>query len=129
MDAVITQLINHMQNQNISPQGPPISIYHSMPDDTEAAELEWEVGFPVSPHVEPQDPLRKKVWDYPQVAQTVHTGSYETSGDTILEILDWMDENGYVQDGPILGKYLNMPSPETPPDKLRTEIWIPCKKD
>jgi len=129
MPAVITELINHMQNQNIAPQGPPVSIYQTMTEDTQEADLEWEVGFPISPHSEPQAPLRKKSWNHPQVAQAVHIGSYETTGDTILEMLDWMDEHGYVQDGPILGKYLNMPSPDTPPDKLRTEIWIPCKED
>jgi AraC family transcriptional regulator len=129
MGAVITELINHMQNQNITPQGPPISIYPDMPEDTREAELEWEVGFPITPHSEPQAPLRKKTWDHPLVAQAVHIGSYETTGDTILEMLEWMEAHGYVQDGPILGKYLNMPSPDTPPDKLRTEIWIPCKED
>ncbi|MFO7980110.1 MAG: GyrI-like domain-containing protein [Candidatus Aminicenantes bacterium] len=129
MDAVITELINHMQNQNITPQGPPISLYPDMPPDTQEAEMEWEVGFPVTPHSEPQAPLRKKIWDHPLVAQAVHMGAYETTGDTIWEMLDWMEEHGYVQDGPILGKYLNMPSPDTPPDKLRTEIWIPCKED
>jgi len=129
MTDVITELINHMQNQNITPQGPPLSIYLNAPEDTQEAELEWEVGFPISPHSEPQAPLRKKVWNHPMVAQAVHIGSYETTGDTILEILEWMEANGYVQDGPILGKYLNMPSPDNPPDKLRTEIWIPCKED
>jgi effector-binding domain-containing protein len=129
MEAVITELINNMQNQNINPQGPPISIYHSIPEDTPEAELVWEVGFPITPHSEPQAPLQKKVWDYPLVAQAVHIGAYEKSGDTILEMMEWMEANRYAQDGPILGKYLNMPSPDTPPDKLRTEIWIPCKKD
>ena len=129
MGAVITELINHMQNQNITPQGPPISLYPAVSVDTQEAEPEWEVGFPITPHSEPQAPLRKKTWDHPQVAQAVHMGAYEATGDTILEMLDWMEENGYVQDGPILGKYLNMPSPDTPPDKLRTEIWIPCRED
>ncbi len=129
IDAVITELINHMQNQNITPQGPPISIYQNMSLDTQESELEWEVGFPISPHSEPQAPLMKRVWDYPLVAQAVHVGSYETTGDTILEMLDWMEAHRYVQDGPILGQYLNMPSPDTPPQKLRTEIWIPCRED
>jgi len=127
--AVITELINNMQNQNINPQGPPIAIYYSIPEDTPEAELEWEVGFPITPHSEPQAPLQKKVWDYQLVAQAVHIGAYEKAGDTILEVLEWMEANRYVQDGPILGQYLNMPSPDTPPDKLRTQIWIPCKKD
>jgi effector-binding domain-containing protein len=129
MGAVITELINHMQNQNITPQGPPISLYPDVSVDTQEAEPEWEVGFPITPHSEPQAPLRKKTWDHPLVAQALHIGAYEATGDTILEMLDWMEKNGYVQDGPILGKYLNMPSPDTPPDKLRTEIWIPCRED
>jgi effector-binding domain-containing protein len=129
MGAVITELINHMQNQNITPQGPPISLYPNMPEETQEADLEWEVGFPITPHSEPQAPLQKKIWDFPLVAQAVHIGDYKTIGDTLLEMLDWIEAHGYVQDGPILGKYLNMPSPDIPPDKLRTEIWIPCKED
>ena len=62
------------------------------------------------------------------MATAVHKGGYEETGQTISKILEWMQDNGYVQAGPVLEKYLTMPTPDTKPEDMRAEIWIPCKK-
>ncbi|MFO7772485.1 MAG: GyrI-like domain-containing protein [Dehalococcoidia bacterium] len=58
------------------------------------------------------------------MAAAVHTGPYENSGDTILAVFEWIEDNGFTPAGPILGWYLNLPG-EVPASKLQTEIWIP----
>jgi len=128
MENIISTLMYSMQRQNITPQGPMITIYYNNPADVLPNALEWEIGFPVTPQTFAQTPLEKKQWNYRLVAVAMHIGPYEKSNQTITEIMDWIENNNYIQDGPILGKYLNMPSSTTKPEDIRTEIWIPCEK-
>jgi len=129
MEPIITQLIAIMQNQNLAPTGTLLSVYYSDPGQVKTQDLEWEVGFPISEQVSVEPPLIKKQWTHQLVVQAVHAGPYEKTSETITEILEWMSSHGYVQDGPILGFYLNMPDSETRPEDLKTEIWVSCKKD
>lgn len=124
----IGRLMEAAGQQNIAPQGPLIGIYYSSPAEVSPDALEWEVGFPVTPQAFVQAPLEKKEWNFTKVALALHKGSYETTGDTVTKILDWMDANGYVQDGPMLERYLDMDPSSVRPENLRTEIWIPVKK-
>jgi len=128
IEAVIGQLMMSSRSQNINPGGPLFGIYHNSPDQVKPEELEWEIGFPVTPQVTPQPPLEKKQWNFTQVVSAIHTGPYEKTGETIAKIYEWMKANGYTQTGPLLERYLTMPTPETKPEDLKSEIWIPCEK-
>jgi len=129
IDEVIGTLMQNMRTQNIFPAGGIISISYKSPDEAAPAELEWEVGFPVTPQALIQAPLLKKQWDHKVVAAATHVGSYDTIGDTITFMLAWMDAHHYTQTGPIMEKYLDIASQEIPKENLRTEIWIPCEKE
>jgi len=129
MGEVINQLMSIMQGQNIHPAGNLLTIYHTTPQEENPMSGEWEVGFPVSSQIAiVQEPLKKQEWTHETVAAAVHVGAYENTGDTVTAIFDWMEEKGYVQTGPIVGMYLNMPDADTPPSRLRTEIWVPCRE-
>lgn len=129
MEEVINNLMSLMQSQNIYPAGNMITIYHTDPNQENPMDSEWEVGFPVTAQTSVvQEPLQKKQWTAATVVSAVHVGPYENTGDTIDAMFEWMEENGYAQDGPILGKYLNMPN-EVSPSQLKTEIWIACRKE
>jgi len=129
IEKIITQLMKAIQEQNIPPAGAMIGIYYNSPDEvTKAEDLEWEVGFPVAPQVVVQAPLEKKQWEFTPVASAIHTGPYEETGQTIFKILKWMEDNKLIQTGPVLERYLTMPTPETKPEELRTEVWVPCRK-
>jgi len=129
MDKVIGALMQDMRTQNIFPAGGMISVYHNSPDEAAPAELEWEVGFPVTAQAFVQAPLSKKQWDHKLVAAATHVGPYETTGETITLMFEWMEANHYTQTGPIMAKYLDVPSQEIPKERLRTEIWIPCERE
>lgn len=116
------------RNQNIFPGGPLIGIYYNSPNKVKQEGLEWEIGFPVTPQVMAQAPLEKKQWNFTLVASVIHTGSYEKAAETISKIYEWMEANNLAQTGPLLERYLSMPSPGTRPENLKTEIWIPCQK-
>ncbi len=128
VEATVNQLIETARSQNVYPAGPLIAIFYSSPEEDKQEEMEWEVGFPVTPHALVQAPLEKKTWAFSPVAASLHVGTYDSTGETIQKILDWMAEKGYVQAGPILETYLDLGPSRTRPGELRTEIWIPCKK-
>lgn len=130
VSAVVGQLIREMQGQNLfsAIRGPMVGIYPLDSMTAASGDLSWELGFIVTAQAEPQAPLIKKVWDYPTVAAVIHAGAYERSGETITKLLEWMKANGCIADGPLLERYLNNPM-QVKPEELRTEMWIPCRKD
>ena len=128
IENVIGKLMQAAQSQNLFPAGAIIGIYYNSPDEVRPEELEWEIGFPVSAQANALKPLEKKQWKYSPVATAMHKGAYEETGQTISKILEWMQANGYVQAGPVMEKYLTMPTPDTRPEDMRSEIWVPCKK-
>jgi AraC family transcriptional regulator len=130
ISGVIGQLIQEMQGQNLfsAIRGPMVGIYYDDPSQTDAADLSWEVGFIVTAQAAPEAPLIKKVWDHPTVASIIHVGPYGKNGETIGRLVAWMKAGGYVADGPLLERYLNNPM-QVKPEELRTEIWIPYRKE
>ncbi len=128
MSGILNDLIALMQSQNISPSGDLIAIYNLSPQKEIPESIEFEVGFPITPQVLPQPPLQKKNWTYQQVAFAEHRGSYAGTADTIDKIFDWIEANHYEQVGPILGRFMVIPTQEVRPTDLLTEIWIPIKK-
>ena len=128
IEGVIMQLMQAIQEQKIAPAGAMIGIYYNNPDEVKPEELEWEVGFPVSPQVAVQAPLEKKQWEFTLIASAIHSGPYEESGQTVNKVLEWIQDNKLILTGPVLERYLTMPTPDTKPEDLRTEIWVPCRK-
>jgi AraC family transcriptional regulator len=124
----IGKLMMEMQAQNAMPTGPLMGIYYNSPDEVSSQDLEWEIGFPVSPRQAVQPPLVLKDWSFTQVAVSVHKGPYADLGKTIAKISDWMAANDFVPAGPVLERYLDMNPSEMRPEDLRTEVWFPCRK-
>lgn len=125
---VITRLIQAMQSQNLYPMGPMVGIYYGDANAPQIEITEWEIGFPVTEQAMVQPPLVKKEWTHAEVAKAMHIGPYEECGKTIVALLEWMRESGYVADGPVAERYLDMDPSRVKPENLRTEVWIPCKK-
>jgi len=128
IEAAVGELMQHMQNQNVFPTGSMIGVYHGDPSLSDPDSIQWEVGFPINEQAFVQAPLQKKKWTFTAVAVGVHEGPYEKTGETILKMREWLEENGYVQNGPVLERYLDPDPSRTTPDRLKTEIWLPCKK-
>jgi effector-binding domain-containing protein len=130
IEQVIQNLIATMRGQNVYPQGPMIGIYHTVPgpEDPENMQMEWEIGFPITEQALVQAPLERKIWEHTLVASAIHIGPYEETGETITDIFQWMEANGYDSAGPVLERYLETGTPEGPPESQKAEIWIPCRK-
>jgi len=124
MPEVIGMMWQHTRQQNIFPSAAVIGVYYSTPDLVAQEELEWEIGFPITPQTLVQAPLEKKLWNFTNVISTVHIGPYETIGETYAKIKEWMENNNYLHGGPILERYLSDPS-QVSLEAQRTEIWVP----
>ncbi len=127
-EGVIMQLMKAVREQKIAPAGPMIGVYYNNPDMVKPEELEWEIGFPVSAQMEVKPPLEKKEWKFTLVCSAVHKGAYEETGKTYYKMFEWMKENKLTPAGPVMERYLTMPTPDTKPEDLKSEIWIPCQK-
>jgi effector-binding domain-containing protein len=127
MQEVIQRLMLESQTQNVFPSGPLMGIYYSSPEQVKPDQMEWEVGFPVTPHALVQPPLEYKEWNFTEVAVSTHKGPYEKAGETIAKMMEWMGANGYEAAGPVMERYMDMDPEETKPQDLTTEIWIPVK--
>jgi len=51
IEGIIGQLTHAVQEQKIAPVGPMIGVYYNNPEMVKPEELQWEMGFPVSPQV------------------------------------------------------------------------------
>ena len=121
-------LMQLSQNQNVWPGGPMVAVYYNSPDLVKEEDLEWEIGFPTTEQAMVQDPLKKKQWIFTTVAACLHQGPYDQLGESITKIVDWIQANGYAQNGPIMETYLDMNPEGVSPQNLKTEIWVPVKK-
>lgn len=128
VQSAVGELLQHMQTQNVFPTGSMIGIFHSDPTMSDPNKIQWEVGFPINEQALVQAPLTKKIWNFTTVAVAIHVGPYDKTSETILKMREWLEENGYVQNGPVLERYLDQDAGNTSPDRLKTEIWLPCKK-
>jgi effector-binding domain-containing protein len=125
---IIGKLMQAIQEQKITPAGIMIGVYYNNPEMVKPEELQWEMGFPVSPVVEVKAPLEMKQWKFSPVVSAIHKGPYEEAGKTLAKMFEWMKANKLKPAGPVLERYMTMPTPETKPEDLRTEIWHACKK-
>jgi effector-binding domain-containing protein len=121
-------LMSSLGRQNISPAGNMFAIMHKIPKEGEDITLDWEVSFPITAQVYPQPPLTKGLWEYSTVASATHTGPIPSIGETVDEVLLWVEQNGHAMAGPILAVFLNISDPDTIPSRLQTEIWVAIEK-
>lgn len=128
IDTIINRLIETARSQNVYPAGPLLTLFHGDLTSIDPENMEWEVGFPVTPQALVQAPLERKIWDYTLVVSCIHAGPYEKIGETIQKMLDWMNANDYVQVGPLVEKSIEADPTKLRPENLYVELWIPCKK-
>jgi len=127
INRTIDRLLEVSSLQDIFPTGPLMSVFYGSPIKLKPENLEWEVGFPISPQLLAQPPLKAKRWDYTLVAEAYYDGPFEKVGETYAKIYAWLEANGYEPDGPTMDMYVSDPESMSP-DDYHTRIWVPCKK-
>jgi AraC family transcriptional regulator len=127
MPSVVKELVGAMEAQGllVRIRGPLVGVYYSSPAETKPEDLSWEAGFVVEAQTTTRPPLMLKSWEHRTVAAALYTGPYEGLGRALDGIMAWLGARGYGVDGPVLERYLDQDPSAVPPDKLRTEIWVP----
>jgi len=93
------QLGAWLSGHGVTPSAAPFARYFSDPSTPEA-DLQWEVGFPVSPDVTAEAPFEIKDVPGEQAVVHVYQGSYEGLGTAWTDLMQWVFANGYQPTGP-----------------------------
>lgn len=103
-----------------------IALYHDDPEATAASELRSDAALSVPDDAALPEGLTEIRIPARRYACTTHVGPYTKLGDTWAQFMgSWLPQSGHrVSDGPSFEIYRNTPG-ETPPEELRTEIYLP----
>jgi effector-binding domain-containing protein len=120
---VIPEVMGHLAQCGVMPQGPPFTRYHSFDGD----QIDLEAGFPVPEPIEETDRIKARVLPTGKVARTWHIGHYNKLGETYQRIEDWLAENGIESRDVRWEVYWTDPGRERDPSKWRTQVFWAIK--
>ncbi|MBS4016466.1 MAG: GyrI-like domain-containing protein [Candidatus Latescibacteria bacterium] len=123
----MSELFNCTMERQIVPTGAPFGIYYDDPSQTKPESTRYEVCLPVSPEIRGDKLVSVKTLPGSEVAWTIHTGAYDNISSTYEKLTKWVDEQGYLVNGPVREIYLNDPG-TVPKESLKTEIQFPVIK-
>ena len=110
-----------LQRLYVAAQGPPLAIYHGTPTDT----VDVVAGFPVGGPVDPAAPVAVTTLAGGPAVATIHTGSYDSMGETYGALTAWMSEHGLTPGTDMWEEYLVGPDSGTDPAGWQTRIVWP----
>jgi effector-binding domain-containing protein len=126
----LAELFRVTGEQGVRPAGPVYGIYH-LADvneaDIEEAEVDLEVGLPISGPIEPSGRVAATVIPGGLVATTVHAGRYEEVAPAYRALGEWVQEHGHETAGPPREVYVVGPDQVQDPGALRTELVWPIR--
>lgn len=98
--------------QGLGTDFPSFGIYYDDPSQVTEDELTWEIGLKLEEKTEIKEPLVLKEWNHTLVASTIYTGSFSSQdfGAAHEKLFQWVMENGYSPAGPMMEKYMDMPT-------------------
>ena len=127
-------LLTHLQDNGLTPHGPPVGVFYDDPRTVPEAEARWEVYWAVAepqPERAPEgapggDAVGVRHIAARQLATVLHTGPYDQVGPAYARAVSWLGDRGYTIVGPSEEAYLS--GPDTPPETIKTEIRFPVAK-
>ena len=125
MGDYIVAIQTYLEGNNINPDDTRfLTIY----EDPQNMMKKWIIGAVVYTDVDITD--RVDVYAYPEIktaAVTTMTGSYFQLKTAHTKLKKWIDENGYIMNGPIFEEYLTDPN-VTPANENMIRIWVSVEK-
>jgi AraC family transcriptional regulator len=97
--------------QNLGYDFQIFGIYFSDPSQVPVDQLDWQVGFALTEGQQIKEPLVEQKWDYEQIAVLTYDGPFnEEMNKGPQALMTWIMSNGYTPVGPMMEKYLTMPT-------------------
>lgn len=115
-------IFEHLQEVGQYPAGPPFAAYYNM----DMADLDIELGFPVSGEVAEKDNIKMSQFPGGKFAVCLYTGPYSDIEEAYNALTEWIAAEDVAVTGAAYELYLNDPS-ETPPEELQTQIMLPLQ--
>lgn len=117
-DRSFTELAATLAEQGVTPTGAAFARYFGPPGE----QADLEVGFPTDRPVTPAGDVHPGSLAAGRVARLVHTGGYDTLGESWGRLGAWMAEQGLTPGDDLWEVYVTEPNPEMDPADLRTEL-------
>lgn len=115
------KIMKYAELNGILFSGGPFVCYHN----ADLENLDVEMGFPVARPVAGYDDISGNTIPAQKVVSGIFLGAYEDTDPLMLEIMQWIADHGYDQQGKIFNYYLNDDSRKA--NELLTQIVIPIK--
>lgn len=123
MGRMFQAVMSAIAEQGIEPASQPFARYHAMGET-----VDFEAGVIVDTPVQPVGAVENGELPAGPAAIAVHTGTYETLGNTHAAMQRWLDANPtQQQNGGPFEIYVSDPAAEPDPAKWMTEVVYPLK--
>jgi len=115
------KIMEYAARNNMLFSGGPFVCYHNA--DLES--LDVEMGFPIAKSVSGTDNIVGRTIPVQKAVSGIFLGPYTDTDPLMMEMMKWITEHGYEQQGQIFNYYLN--DEDRPAAELLTKIIIPIK--
>ncbi len=115
------RIMEYAEYNNLLLSSGPFVCYHN----TDLENLDIEMGFPVAKPVSGNDEISGYTIPVQKVVSGIFLGAYEDTDPLMYEIIQWIKEQGYEQQGKIYNYYLNDENRNA--NELLTQIVVPIK--
>lgn len=126
--AHIPALLREMKVQGLEAAGPPFCLFYDDPAQKPVADLLSRACVPISGYRSPQSPLDYNTLESRSVVYAYVSGPYPNAPRAYPKLFEWMKDNGWVMDGPILERYIVPPYEAKAPSDFICEIQIPFSR-
>lgn len=118
---VYRKIMNYAEQNGLLFSGGPFVCYHN----ADLENLDVEMGFTVAKPVSGNIDITGYTMPAQKVVSGIFLGPYEDTDPLMIEIIKWINEHGYEQQGNIYNYYLN--DEECNVNELLTQIVVPIK--
>ena len=100
---------------------PPLTYFHNM----ELAQLDVEIGYHIAQEMPGEGEISCQDCPPRKVISAIDMGPYEDQDSTLMDLFEYIKQNGLEMQGPICYYYLN--EPNRPESQYLTQMLIPVK--
>jgi len=123
MGAIYGDIMKYIKKNKLTVSGVPVAIYHTWTD----TETDMECGIPFTGTAKGDKKIKvSKTYDG-KVVTFMHLGSYESSGKSWGELLNYVKTAGFELNGAAYEEYITDPTTEPDTSKWMTKLCQPIK--
>lgn len=115
------KIMEYAEGNGFLLSGGPFVCYHNI----DLEKLDVEMGFPVAKPIPGKGDMAGYTIPVQKVVSGIFLGAYEETDPLMIEIMQWIEEHGYEQQGKIYNYYLN--DEDRDAGELLTQIVVPVK--